>query len=92
MKGIDYLMFKYGIPEMLFENNDVIGRIIDGVKHQEARTMPSDEIPEIQDPLSIEDFMKATSFIIGTTFEDKIDLFFKVSHINIPFLITFLYR
>jgi hypothetical protein len=47
MKGIDYLMFKYGIPEMLFENNDVIGRIIDGVKHQEAGTMPSDEIPEI---------------------------------------------
>jgi hypothetical protein len=34
MKGIDYLMFKYGIPEMLFENQDVIGRIIDGVKHQ----------------------------------------------------------
>ena len=78
MKGIDYLMFKYGIPEMLFENQDVINRIIDGVKHKEAGTQPSEE-PEAQEPLSIQEFMKCTSFIIATSFEDKIDLFFKVS-------------
>jgi len=46
MKGIDYLMFKYGIPEMLFENQDVIDRIIDGVKHKEAGTLPNDEMQE----------------------------------------------
>ena len=33
MKGIEYHMYKYGIPEMLYEHQDVIDRILDGVKH-----------------------------------------------------------
>ena len=31
-EGMDTYMFKYGIPEMLFENQEVIDRIINGVK------------------------------------------------------------
>jgi hypothetical protein len=46
MRGIKYHMYKYGIPEMLFEHQDVIDRILDGVKHEEKGTMPNDEIPE----------------------------------------------
>jgi hypothetical protein len=78
MKGIQYEMFKYGIPEMLFEHQDVIDRILDGVKHEEKGTLPDEDVPELQEPLTVEDFMKCTSFIIATTFVDKIDLFFKM--------------
>ena len=78
MKGIQYEMFKYGIPEMLFEHQDVIDRILDGVKHEEKGTLPDADVPEMQEPLTVEDFMKCTSFIIATTFVDKIDLFFKM--------------
>ena len=78
MKGIEYHMYKYGIPEMLYEHQDVIDRILDGVKHEEKGTKPDAEMPEEQNPLTLEDFMKSTSFIIATTFVDKIDLFFKM--------------
>ena len=31
MQGIDYLMFKHGIPEMVFENEYTVERMIKGV-------------------------------------------------------------
>jgi hypothetical protein len=31
-EGVDFIMLKYGIPEMIYENQEVIDRIIDGVK------------------------------------------------------------
>ena len=33
-KGIDSYLLKYGIQEMLFENQEVIDRIINGVKQK----------------------------------------------------------
>lgn len=36
MRGIDYLMFKYGIPELIFETDETVKRMIDaGLKDQE---------------------------------------------------------
>jgi hypothetical protein len=53
MTGIEYQMYKYGIPEMLYEHQDVIDRILDGVKHQQNGTNPDAEIPEDQNPLTL---------------------------------------
>ena len=74
-EGIDSYLFKYGIPEMVFENQDLIGRIIDGVKAKYGATF--EEINKTKNPLLNEkDFIRTTSFILMTTFEQKIDLFF----------------
>jgi len=35
MLGIDKIMFKYGIPEMMFEQQESIDRIIEGVRRKE---------------------------------------------------------
>ena len=32
---VDKLLFKYGIPELLYENPNVLDRIIQGVQHKD---------------------------------------------------------
>ena len=76
-EGIDSYLFKYGIDEMLFENEEVIDRIINGVKQKYGASF--EELAHNQNELLNErDFIRTTGFIIVTTFEEKIDLFFKM--------------
>ena len=83
MKGVDSYLFKYGIPEMLYENRDVLERIINGVKAKYG-DVGGTMLGGLGDVLTETRFMQCTAFIIATTFVEKIDLFFAVSiHINL---------
>ena len=76
-KGIPPHLFKYGIPEMLFENDDVITRIINGVHYRNGTSF--EEIAHQKEMLLTEtDFIRTTGFIIVTTIEEKINLFFSM--------------
>lgn len=68
---VDKLLFKYGIPELLYENPVVIERIVEGLQKKDMQSLTIGRVA-----MSPEEFMKCTSFIVATTFEDKIDLFF----------------
>ena len=77
MRGIDYLMFKHGIPELVFETDDTVKRMIDaGLKDDEINVGEMDLSDNFEPTLSTEEFMKCTSFVIATTFDEKIESFF----------------
>jgi len=75
---VDKLLFKYGIPELVFENPEVIDRIIHGVQRKERQEKNLEHRYWEPQPMTPQEFMKCTSFIIATTFEEKIDMFFQM--------------
>lgn len=70
LDGIDFSLFKSGVPQLLMENQHVVDRIIE--------TALSNSENKTQNKLSMQDFLKCISTISSTNFEEKIDLFFKV--------------
>ena len=67
------MMFQYGIPELMLENATVIDQLVEGIYEYDPEMAKEDH-----DALTPEMFIKCTSFIVATTFEEKIDLFFKM--------------
>lgn len=62
----------------MFETDDTVKRMIDaGLKDQEINLGELDLSDKNFEPaLSTEEFMKITSFVIATTFDEKIESFF----------------
>ena len=63
----------------MFETDDTVKRMIDaGLKDQEINLGELDLSDKNFEPaLSTEEFMKCTSFVIATTFDEKIESFFE---------------
>ena len=92
---------KFGIPELILEQQSSVERIIEGVREmrQEKIQKQKEELGDQDDnhtgpfarymanklesieqaeAISVDEFMEVTGFVIGATFNEKIDLFFKM--------------
>ena len=73
LDGIDFDMFKNGVPQLLLENQNVVQRIIE--------IAMADSKNKQNKKLSLEDFLKCISTLTSTNFKEKVGLFFNVSFI-----------
>ena len=71
LNGIDFDMFKNGVPQLLLENQNVVQRIIE--------TAMTDSKDKQNKKLSLEDFLKCISTLTSTNFKEKVGLFFNVT-------------